>query len=72
MLKNGTQIYADLLKSHIKIIDNKDKKNIKFKKFSQYQTTKEMYKVILNKNYKNLCTLKEGLSLLKLIDVRKK
>ena len=30
-----------------------------------------MYKVILNKNYKNLCTLKEGLSLLKLIDVRK-
>ena len=71
-LKNGTQIYADLLKSHIKIIDNKDKKNIKFKKFSQYQTTKEMYKVILNKNYKNLCTLKEGLSLLKLIDVRTK
>ena len=68
-LENGTQIYANLLKSHLKIINNKDIKNIRFRKFSQYQTTKEMYKAILNKDYKNLCTLKEGLSLLKSIDV---
>ncbi len=69
--KNGSQVYADLLKSQLKIINKKKTKNIKFKKFSQYQTTKEMYKEVLNRTYKNLCTLKEGLDLLNLIKIKK-
>ncbi len=70
-LKNGSQIYADLLKSQLKIINKNGTKNIQFKKFSQYQTTKDMYKEVFNKKYENICTLKEGLDLLKSININK-
>ena len=64
---SGKQIYADLLKSTLKIVKKNKVKLVYFKKSSQYLTTKEMYHDIFNKNYKHICSYKEGLNLLRLI-----
>ena len=64
---NGKQIYADLLKSNLKIFYKERVKSLHFKKSSHYLMTKEMYLDIFNKKYTNLCTYKEALNLLKSI-----
>ncbi|MDB3959278.1 Gfo/Idh/MocA family oxidoreductase [Candidatus Pelagibacter sp.] len=65
--KNNTQIYADLLSSKLEIFSDKKKKIVRFKKFTQDESTKDFYKdLILGKN-KIACTLNEGLNLLKKI-----
>ena len=65
--KDNVQIYADLLTSKLEIFTKNKKKIIKFKKFSQAQSTKDFYKdLILGKN-EIACTLNEGLKLLKKI-----
>lgn len=64
---NGKQIYADLLKSNIKIYYKEKVKSLHFKKSSNYLTTKEMYIDILKKKYTNVCTYKQALNLLKSI-----
>jgi predicted dehydrogenase len=63
-MKDGTQIYIDLLNSEIKLFAQNKKKTFKLEKYSQFKTTKYMYYQILKKNFKNICSLKEGLDLL--------
>ena len=69
--ENGNQIYVDLLKSTLKIFGKEKIKLIRFKKSSQYSTTKEMYVNIFNKNYINICSYVDGLDLLKSIKLKK-
>ena len=66
-LKNDIQIYADLIKSKIKIYKKNSFRTINLKQFSQNETTTEMYKCILNNNFKNICSFMHGLDILKQI-----
>ena len=65
--ENGKQIYADLLKSNLKIFYKENVKSVHFKKSSSYLMTKEMYLDIFKNKYTNICTYKEALNLLKSI-----
>jgi len=69
---NGQQIYINLLNSQIKIFNKKKIKIYKLEKYTQIKTTKYMYSDILENNFKNICSLKEGLDLLKQIKNSKK
>jgi hypothetical protein len=71
-LKNGTQIYLDLLNSQIKLFSKNKKKTFRLEKYSQHKTTKYMYSEILRNNYKDICSLKEGIDLLRQIKNSKK
>ena len=71
-LKDGTQIYLDLLNSQIKLFSKNKRKTFRFKKYSQLETTKYMYSEILRNNFKNICSLKEGIDLLRQIKNSKK
>ena len=71
-LKNGSQIYLDLLKSEIKLFTKNKKIILNFEKYSQFKTTKYMYTEILKNNFDNMCTLKEALDLLNQIKNSKK
>ena len=55
-----------------KIIISKYKKTLRFEKYSQIKTTKYMYSEILENNFKNICSLKEGIDLLSQIKNSKK
>ena len=66
-LKDGSQIYLDLLNSEIKLFIRNKKKAIRLEKYSQIKTTKHMYSEILKNNFENVCSLKEALDLLKQI-----
>ena len=69
---DGSQLYLDLLSSKIIHIERKREKILKLKKYSQFETTKKMYSQILRKNFKNICSFKEGLDILKQIKDSKK
>jgi predicted dehydrogenase len=71
-LSNGSQIYLDLLNSEIKIFTRNKKKTLRLEKYSQFKTTEYMYSEILKNNFKNVCSLKEALDLLKQIENSKK
>ena len=71
-LSNGSQIYLDLLNSEIKIFTKNKKKTLRLEKYSQFKTTEYMYSEILKNNFKNVCSLKEALDLLKQIENSKK
>lgn len=58
---------CDLINNQIELIKNRTKKIISFKNDSNY-TYKLEHQLILNNNLKKLCTLKEGLKLMKMID----
>tara|TARA_A100001015_G_scaffold283911_1_gene349763 strand:- start:1863 stop:2774 length:912 start_codon:yes stop_codon:yes gene_type:complete len=64
-LTDGTQIYLDLLNSEIKLFKKNKKKIFQLEKYSQFNTTKDMYSRILKNNYEDICSLREGLDLLK-------
>ena len=66
-LKDGSQIYVDLLESKIKIFKKNKIKSLRLQKYSQLKTTKYMYNEVLKNNFKNICSLKEALDLLKKI-----
>ena len=66
-LTNDIQIYLNLLNSKIKLSMKNKIKIFQLKKYSQFETTKNMYSRILRNNFKDVCTLKEGLDLLKQI-----
>ncbi len=70
--KEGIQIYVNLLKSEIKILKKKKIRILKFQKYSQYKTTKYMYSQILKNNFKDVCSLKDSLGLLRQIKYSKK
>ena len=71
-LSDGSQIYLDLLNSEIKLFTKNKKKTLQFEKFSQFKTTEYMYAEIFKNNFKDVCSLKEGLNLLKQIKNSKK
>jgi len=71
-LKDGTQIYLDLLNSQIKLFSKNKRKTFRFEKYSQLKTTKYMYSEILRNNFKDICSLKEGIDLLRQIKNSKK
>jgi len=71
-LMDGTQIYINLLNSKIKLFMKNKIKIFQLKKYSQFETTKNMYSRILRNNFKDLCSLKEGLDLLKQIKISKR
>jgi hypothetical protein len=71
-LSDGSQIYLDLLNSIIKLFTKNKKKTLQFEKFSQFKTTEYMYAEIFKNNFKDVCSLKEGLNLLKQIKNSKK
>ena len=71
-LKDGSQIYLDLLKSKIKLFTKNKTKSLRLEKYSQLKTTKYMYNEVLKNNFKNICSLKEALDLLKQIKYSKK
>ena len=71
-MKDGSQIYLDLLKSEIKLFVNKKIKTLQFEKYSQFKTTKYMYSEILKNNFQNICSLKEALRLLLQLENGKK
>ena len=64
-LTDGTQIYLNLLNSEIRLFTKNKKKILRLEKYSQFNTTKDMYSGILKNNFKDICTLREGLDLLK-------
>ncbi len=66
-LKDGSQIYLDLLNSEIKLFIRNKKKAFRLEKYSQIKTTEYMYAEILKNNFENVCSLKEALDLLKQI-----
>lgn len=66
-LTDGTQIYLNLLNSKIKLSMKNKIKIFQLKKYSQFETTKNIYSRILKDNFMDVCTLKEGLELLKQI-----
>ncbi len=69
---DGRQIYIDLLNSIIKIIIKNKATFFRLEKYSQMKTTNYMYSEILANNFKNICSLKEGLNLLRQIEESKK
>ena len=71
-LRDGSQIYLNLLNSEIKLFTKNKKKTFRFEKYSQFKTTKYMYSEILRNNFKNVCSLKEALDLLRQIQNSKK
>ena len=71
-LKDGSQIYLNLLNSEITFFSKNKKKTIKLEKYSQLKTTAYMYSKILRNNFKDVCSLNEGLNLLKQIKNSKK
>jgi len=71
-LNDASQIYLDLLNSEIKLFNKNKKKTYQFEKYSQFETTKYMYSQILRNNFKDVCSLKEGLDLLRQIEKSKK
>ena len=71
-MKDGTQLYLDLLYSKIKLFSKNKKKTFRFEKYSQLKTTKYMYSEILKNNFKNICSLKDGIDLLRQIKNSKK
>ena len=64
-LTDGTQIYLNLLNSEIRLFTKNKKKILRLEKYSQFNTTKDIYSGILKNNFKDICTLREGLDLLK-------
>ena len=71
-LRDGTQLYLDLLNSKIKLLIKNKNKTFQLEKYSQFKTTKYMYYEILKNNFENLCSLKDGLAILKKIKNSKK
>ena len=71
-LSDGSQIYLDLLNSVIKLFTKNKKRTFRFEKYSQYKTTEYMYSEILKNNFKDVCSLKEGLHLLRQVENSKK
>jgi predicted dehydrogenase len=71
-LKDGSQIYLDLLNSEIELFNKKKKKTFRLEKYSQFNTTKYMYSQMLRNNFENICTMNEGLDLLRQIEKSKK
>ena len=71
-LKDGSQVYLDLLNSEITFFTKNRKKILKLEKYSQLKTTAYMYSKILKNDFKNICSLNEGLNLLKQIKNSKK
>ena len=63
---------VDFLKNEITKFQSNKKNILKFKKMSQFETTKNMHTAILNKKFKDICTFKEGLKINYLIDKIKK
>lgn len=60
---------ANVLKNSINLIEGKKKKIIKFNKFTMEDTYKFENLNILNKNFKDICSIKEGINLLKFISI---
>ena len=58
---------CDLISNHIELIKNKTKKIIRFRNNKDYTYDLEN-KLIINNTSKQLCSFKQGLKLLKLID----
>ncbi|OUX38009.1 MAG: hypothetical protein CBE33_01800 [Candidatus Pelagibacter sp. TMED273] len=71
-LRDGSQVYLDLLNSKIILFTKNQKKTFQLEKYSQLKTTKYMYYEILRNNFTNVCSLKEGLNLLKQIENSKR
>lgn len=71
-MRDGSQIYLDLLRSEIKLFNKNKKKTFRLEKYSQFKTTKYMYSEILRNNFENVCSLKNGLDLLRQIKNSKK
>ena len=71
-LSDGSQIYLDLLNSEIKLFTKNKKKTFRLEKYSQFKTTSYMYSKILRNNFKDVCSLKEALDLLRQIQNSKK
>jgi hypothetical protein len=71
-LRDGSQVYLDLLNSEIKLFTKNHKKTFRLEKYSQFKTTKYMYSEMLRNNFENVCSLKEGLDLLRQIKNSKK
>ena len=71
-LNDGSQIYLDLLNSEIKLFTKNKKKTFRLEKYSQFKTTSYMYSKILRNNFKDVCSLKEALDLLRQIQNSKK
>ena len=71
-LRDGSQLYLDLLNSEIKLFNKNRKKTLRLEKYSQLKTTEYMYAEIFKKNFKNICSLEEALDLLKQIRNSKK
>lgn len=71
-LSDGSQIYLDLINSEIKLFTKNKKKTFRLEKYSQFKTTEYMYSEILKNNFKDICSLKEGLDLLRQIENSKK
>ncbi len=65
-------LHANILKNSISLIEGKKKKNFKFNRFTMQKTYKYENLNILNQNFKDVCTIKEGINLLKLISTIKK
>ncbi len=71
-LSDGSQIYLDLLNSEIKLFTKNKKKTFRLEKYSQFKTTSYMYSEILRNNFKDVCSLKQALDLLRQIQNSKK
>lgn len=65
-------IRGDLMKNILDYKTNKKNKTFKFKNFNILQTYKNMHKLLLSKNYKDICSFKEGIKNLKFINQLKK
>ena len=65
-------LHANILKNSITLIEGKKKKNLKFKKFNMQKTYTNENLSIINRNFRDICTIKEGIDLLKLISKIKK
>ena len=61
-----------MLNSKIKLLIKNKNKTFQLEKYSQFKTTKYMYYEILKNNFENLCSLKDGLVILKKIKNSKK
>lgn len=71
-LRDGSQIYLDLLNSKIQLFKKNKKKTFRLEKYSQFKTTQYMYHEILKNNFDNVCSLREAIDLLKKIKDCKK
>lgn len=65
---NNFSLKADLVKNTIHLFNRKKKKKIKFKNFKLIDTYKKQHFEIISDKLSNVCSIKEGLNLMKLIE----